>query len=169
MIRNNSILAAVVGFLALFWLWQGVVIATEYFLRWKRYRQASKFARKRGKPLLVVGRPGTPLRIYGCGDACIDLDQRVLIDCPNGGLVADIREIPFADGHFGAVFCSHIMEFLPEIAEAEKAMKEMQRVGDRVFLCHTLGPNLVWGWFGPTMRIWVSLKNGDPVFRKRPW
>ncbi|MBI2935079.1 MAG: methyltransferase domain-containing protein [Chloroflexi bacterium] len=161
-----SVIVVVVVFLVLS---QAAVIGAEYFLRWKRFRQAETFARQQEKPLLVIGRPGSPVRIYGCGDHCLDADPRVLVDCPRGGVVGDIRDIPFSDDYFGAVFCSHIVEFMPTVTDAETALKEMERVGGRLFLCHTHPLNLVWGWFGPTTRMWIARKRTGLVFRKRPW
>ncbi len=159
----------IVAAIALFSLFQGIVIALEYYLRWKRFRDAARFAREHHKPLLVIGRPGTPVRIYGCGDACLDADPQVMVDCPDCGIVGDIREIPFEDGHFAAAFCSHIVEFLPSPADAEKAMREMSRVAGRVFLCYTLPANLIWRWFGPTTRLWMAKTRNGFSLRKRPW
>ena len=155
--------------IALFLLSQAIVVTVEYYLRWRSFRRAAVFARAQGKPLLVIGRPGSPVRIYGCGDTCIDADSRVLQDCPAGGLVGDIRDIPFEDRHFGAVFCSHIVEFLPTVADAEKALAEMRRVADRMFLCHTLECNCLWRWFGGTTQLWVCSRQGCLRIRKRPW
>jgi len=166
---NHPFIAAAGGAAVVFVLSQMIVVAVEYFLRWNKFRQAAAFARSLGKPLLVVGRPGSPARIYGCGDVCLDADCRVGIDCPAGGIVADIREIPFEKGYFGAVFCSHIVEFLPDVADARKAIAEMERVGDRLFLCYTLEPNLLWRWFGRTTRLWISPRKKSLMIKKRPW
>ncbi len=167
--QNRPLLGLVLAVLALFFFSQIVVAKVEYFLRWKRYRDARSFAATKGKPLLVIGRPGSPLRVYGCGDVCIDLDRRVTTDCPECGLVTDVRHIPFGDKHFGAVFCSHILEYLPGVAEAQQAVAEMRRVADGVFLCYTLECNILWRWFSVAQRLWVFHRRGTVSFKKRPW
>jgi hypothetical protein len=166
---NNPVAGIIVGILASFLFSQLVVVITEYYLRWKRFRQAHSFASRRGKPLLIIGRPGSPLRLYGCGDVCIDIDPRVVNDCPECGLVADIKKIPFGDRYFGAVFCSHILEYLPSVAEAEKAVREMERVAERIFICHTLRWNLLWRYFSIAQVLWVSSTRGKITAKERPW
>lgn len=166
---NNLWLSVALGVLALFFLFQLGVVKIEYILRWKRYRDARSFAASRGKPLLVVGRPGNRLCIYGCGDVCLDIDDRVGRDCPEGGMVGDVRNIPFSDKHFGAVFCSHILEYLPEVDDGVRAAAEMQRVADRVFLCYTLECNFLWRWFAAEQCLWIFRSKNGVVFKKKPW
>lgn len=168
-IQNSPWLGLALTVLALFFFSQVAVVKVEYFLRWKRYRDARSFAADRGKPLLVIGRPGSPLRLYGCGDVCLDTDDRVGKDCPAGGMVGDVSNIPFGDGHFGAVFCSHILEYLPAVPDAERAVSEMKRVADRMFLCYTLEWNILWRWFSAATNLWVSCRRGAISFKKRPW
>ena len=150
-------------------VWQIGVIVAEYFLRWRRYRLALAVARARGKPLLVVGRPGGSIRIYGCGDVTMDINSKVLTDCPKGGVVADVRKIPFSDKYFGAAFCSHVLNVQERPEDATQGYQELQRVADRVFVCYTSPFNLFWRFLSGETRIWLTERDGRLYAHKRPW
>ena len=146
-----------------------LVVAHEYRLRRQKFLLAREAACRRGKPLLVVGRPGGWPSVYGCGDVTVDLDPRVLTDCPEGGQVTDVRDLPFDDRRFGAVFCSHVLDCLSTPEDVEKACQELRRVADEVFLCVTLAQNIYWRWFSREVHVWISEKDGRVTARSRPW
>lgn len=155
---------------AAFVLFQILVVAYEFWDRRNKFRQAQEYARSSGKPLLVVGRPGNNrIKVYTGGDVTIDLDPAVLTDCPKGGCVADVRNIPYPDGYFGAVFVSFVLDYLPSVQEFEKALAELQRVADKLIICYTLPLNLRWRFFGRKERLWINKKNGQLHARLRPW
>ncbi len=119
-----------------------------------------------GKPLLVVGGPwgNAGLRKalnwpnHGHGDVCLDLEP---LSCGEGHFVhGDVRQIPFPDGHFGAAFCSHVLEHLPTPQDCAKAVAELHRVADEVFLC-VPGRGTLMAWLAPEHHLWVDLGDGD--------
>lgn len=165
-------LSWIVGIVMAVVLSQVAVIALEFVDRWKKFRQAKAYSTMTGKPLLVVGRPGNNLiKVYKGGDVTLDLDPRVMDDCPQGGCVADVCSIPFPDGHFGAVFVSFVLDCLPSVDDFEKAMAELHRVADKVFICYTKPFNLRWRYFplANEVRLWISQKDGKLRARPRPW
>lgn len=163
---------AVLGVVAAVGLSQVAIISLEFVDRWKKFRQAKAYAEAVGKPLLVVGRPGNNhIKVYTGGDVTIDLDPRVLKDCPQGGCVADVCCIPFPDGHFGAVFVSFVLDYLPSVDDFEKALGELSRVADKVFICYTRSLNIRWRYLPipDEVSLWISQKNGRLQARPRPW
>jgi hypothetical protein len=137
-----------------------LVVTHEYRLRRRKYFLAREAAQQRGKPLLVIGRPGGWPSTYDCGDVTLDLDPRVLTDCPEGGQVGDVRQLPFADKQFGAVFCSHVLDCLSTPEDVDRAYGELCRVADEVFLCYTLPHNIYWRWISREVRVWINEKDG---------
>lgn len=92
------------------------------------YERATKAARKRGKPLLVVG---DPYGQYGCGqEGDVVLDVRTDATCPNQ-VRASTESIPYEDKRFGAVLASHTLE---HVCEPGRALAELKRVADEVFI-----------------------------------
>ena len=98
----------------------------------KGWREVEKL--RGAKPVLVVGTPkfGQPLG-HPCGDVTIDIDPRLTAWCP-GGQFVDVRDIPYADKHFSVAFASHVIEHLPNVREADLAMRELRRVADHVVI-----------------------------------
>lgn len=151
---------------------QVAVIAAEFTDRRRKFRQARAFAEAASKPLLVVGRPGNNrIRVYTGGDVTIDLDPEVLKDCPHGGCIADVRSIPFADGYFGAAFVSFVLDYMPSVPDFEKAVAELHRVADNVFVCHTRLFNIRWRYLPipDRVNVWISEKDGKLQARPSPW
>lgn len=168
----SGLVWAAIGAVFVIFLSQVAVIAAEFSDRYKKFRQARAFARAAGKPLLVVGRPGNNrIKVYTGGDVTIDLDPGVLKDCPQGGCVADVRSIPFHDGHFGAAFVSFVLDYMPSVPDFEKAMAELHRVADRVFVCHTKLFNIRWRYLPipDRVNVWISEKDGKLRARPSPW
>lgn len=153
-----------------FILFQIIVVAYEFWDRYKKFKRAQAYARLQEKPLLVVGRPGNNrIKVYTCGDVTLDLDPAVMKDCPEGGCIADVRSIPYPDAYFGAAFVSFVLDYLPSVQEFQKAVKELHRVADKVVICYTLPVNIRWRFFGRKERMWISKKNGQLHARLRPW
>ena len=94
-------------------------------------RQARKYADQRGLPLLNVGAGTGPTAMFGptfYGDVNVDLSGRKDVQHGTPGEVsyADAQDLSaFADGQFGAVFASHLVEHLPD---PEAAIREFLRV-----------------------------------------
>ncbi len=112
-------------------------------------------ARSHDKPLLVVGRP-TVARHYSCGDVTIDLDPAVLSDCPTGGQVADVRDLPFSNAYFGAAFASHVLEHLDNLEDVARAYAELSRVADHVIVASPSRQSII-SQMMPDHHLWVDM------------
>lgn len=111
------------------------------------YHAAEQAARRRHKPLLVIGRPRG--RAHGCGDVTVDIDRAVLTECPHG-VVADARNLSmFADRQFGAVYVGGVFEAVP--GNLRQAIREATRVADEVFVNH-IDPDSFSAEFHPETR-----------------
>ena len=94
-----------------------------------------------GKPLLVIGGPLGCLPsihqffipLHGCGDVCYDINPKACGDC-SVSIEGDIRNLPYRNGFFGAVFVSHVLEHLRTIEDLEIAISEMGRVADNIVM-----------------------------------
>lgn len=148
-------------------LWQGVVLYKENLERRIAYSSAQFYAKSAGKPLLVVGGPGAGsnrsllVRLFkmpqhGCGDVCLDLNAGACSICGAEVEVteADVRQIPYGDGYFGAAFISHVLEHLPTVDDAAAAVDELYRVADAVFIAGPSKQNL-YAWIHPDHHLWV--------------
>jgi hypothetical protein len=144
-----------------FGLWQGSVMLSQAIERQAKYQRAREIADRAGKPLLVVGGPlgGNPFRgiiripSYPCGDYCLDIDPGSCEGCSNI-VVADVRDIPFPDRFFGAVLCSHVVEHMPTIDHAIKAIEELYRVADKVLVASPRKASIL-AWLIPDHFLWV--------------
>lgn len=142
-------------------LWQLVVWALETRTKRQQYRAAEEYARKAGKQLLVIGGPwgvqparrwlGIPA--HRGGDVCLDITRKAVEGhtCP---IVASATDIPFEDKAFGAVFLSHVLEHLPTPEAARRAIQEMNRVGDAVFLVYPSRQSIA-AWIITDHHLWV--------------
>lgn len=149
----------------LFSLHQSLTHATQLAERRVKYQAARDQADIVGKPLLVVGRPKFSIN-HPCGDVTLDLDPRVQTECPNG-IVADVRDMPFPDGYFGAAVCEHVLEHLGSIADVQLAWQELHRVAETVFIA---GPRKysALAWFIPGHYLWVwQLDDGTLYVQSR--
>jgi len=125
-----------------------------------RYAAAERAALEAGKPLLVVGGPygAGPFRhtfnmpSHPGGDVCVDLWDRAC----DGSLfqIGDIRHLPFSDGQFGAVLCSHVLEHMADLEDATTAWAELHRVADSVFVALPTKASS-WAWLVPDHHLWV--------------
>lgn len=90
------------------------------------YKAARATADAARKPLLVVGEPDGE---YPCGDVTIDL--RPTSVCP-GHRTMNVEDLStFADKSFGAAIISFTLAYT---CKPEKALAELHRVADRVFI-----------------------------------
>ena len=167
-------LYSVLGVLVVVGIWQLVVLVVETRDKNQKYRAADTCARTRNKPLLVVGGPmGISRRrrffrlgmAHGHGDVSLDIDPRALEGSPCG-VVADVRRIPFADKSFGAVFVSHLLEHLPTVGDARRALDEINRVAEAVFIVYPLRQSIS-GWIIPDHHLWVWQKGNRTYLKQR--
>lgn len=152
----------------------GLLAAAEQVERDSKYRHAARWAALEHKPLLLIGGPlGAAgwrrtflFRAHGCGDVCLDLDARACGACPS--VEADVREIPFPEGYFGAALASHVLEHLDTPADAVTALNEMARVADHVLVAcpSKLSP---FGWLAPGHNLWVHQRPDGSVEIKPKW
>jgi hypothetical protein len=170
-----SIIYQIVGFgffLGLM-IWQGAALLHQTLDKNKKYEAASAVAAEAGKPLLVIGGPMgitwlrrfSKMMAHGYGDVCMDIDPRALRGCPSS-VLADIRHIPFTDKTFGAVFVSHVLEHLPNTGDARKAVSELNRVADAVFIAYPHKHYIV-SWLIPDHHLWVWQKDGRTYLKQR--
>jgi hypothetical protein len=129
------------------------------------FAEARSYADTVGKLLLVIGAPKTGLHMFHpCGDVTIDLNPDVPTDCEL--TVADVRDIPYPDLYFGAVYCSHVLEHLPTPEDACRAIEEMERVSERVFLVLPRKSSII-AWLHPDHHLWLSVDGNDVVIEQR--
>jgi len=150
-------------------VWQGVAHYKQALERQVKYEAARAYADSIGKPLLVVGGPwgANPFRsllkipAHGCGDVCIDIHPEACEGCSNT-VEADIRDIPFPDKYFGAALASHILEHLPTVDNCERAISELHRVANAVYVA---GPSKqsILAWLIPEHRLWVTQKQDGAI------
>lgn len=142
---------------ALWWLlgWSMKSYFTDVLLRRElASREAKAYARSKGKPLLNIG-AGGPRALQGQHiiPGAVNIDIMGRRDIPHGtpGAVTygDAYDLPFPDGHFGAVLASHIIEHLEDPG---RAVREWLRVvgGDQKAL-FVITPSwwATYGWLHP--------------------
>ncbi len=135
--------------------WELLLRLRESMDRWQAYSAALKEARGRGKPLLVIGCPQSHAISHPCGDVCLDIDSLRLARCQaESPMVGDIRKMTFPDKSFGAALCSHVLEHL-SLEDARRALSELQRVAEVVYVCSPTRPSLV-NWLYPEHQLWVD-------------
>ncbi len=154
--------------------WQLVVWLSEIRDKTRKYQASSSYALERNKPLLVVGGPlGISRRrrffklgmAHGQGDVCLDIDARAFEGSPCG-VVADVRHIPFADKSFGAAFASHLLEHLPTTNDAKRALDELNRVAEGIFIVYPYRQSIA-GWIIPDHHLWVWQRGNRTYLKQR--
>lgn len=137
-----------------------------YELRERRevFAQARAYADSVGKPLLVVGAPKRAYKNHPCGDVTIDNSPDVLASCPYE--IADVRNIPYPDKYFGTSFCSHVLEHLATIGDARRALAEMERVSDKVFVVSPHKESLA-AWLHPEHHLWLDENDKEFIIEQR--
>ncbi len=93
------------------------------FSRGFQLLRAKAYSRNHGKPMLNIGSG-----MFGYGDINMDIEY---FDVPNfvKGSIEDMRM--FKDKQFGSVYASHVLE---HVDDPDRALKEMERVADKVFV-----------------------------------
>lgn len=153
--------------------WQMAVWLGETRDKNRKYKAASACALKNNKPLLIAGGPwgNRPARrwlntpAHGNGDVCLDIEYRSMEGHPCG-VVASVTDIPFAEKSFGAAFASHLLEHLPTVAEAEKALDELNRVAEAVFIVSPSRQSIS-GWLTPGHHLWIWQKGNTTYLKQR--
>jgi len=167
------VLLIVAGVIVVLGAWQFFVWIVETRDKDRKFRAARAQADARGKPLLVAGGPygGRGFRnlvrlpAHPNGDACLDINPRAIAGCPNA-VLADVTQIPFANGAFGAAFASHLLEHLPNTSAAEMALAELHRVADAVYIAYPYRQSLG-GWLTRGHHLWVRQKGGTVLLTQR--
>jgi hypothetical protein len=166
------ILYSVIGIAVGILLWQFAVWMKEIRYKNLQCRLAIEYSQQQKKPLLVAGGPwgGRPWRrrlkipAHAMGDVTIDISKAAVEDHPKG-IVANVTNLPFPDKTFGAALASHLLEHLYDMKEAERALDELNRVADRVFIAYPSRQSLA-AWIIPDHRLWVWQK-GNVIFLKQ--
>jgi hypothetical protein len=154
-------------------VWQLAVWLDEIRDKNRKYKAAITYALESNKPLLIVGGPwgNKPIRhlfkmpAHGRGDVCLDIDPRALSNHPKG-VIADITHIPFSNKSFGAAFASHILEHLPTTNDAKKALAELNRVAEAVFIAYPSRQS-IGGWVIRDHHLWVWQKGNTTYLKQR--
>lgn len=107
-------------------------------------REAVEYSRRRNKPLLNVG-----AKLRKWGDVNCDINPVSGVD------FCDVHDLSqYGDKEFGAVLASHVLE---HITDPDKALRELNRVADKVFILtpHPLNPM---AWLYPPHK-WVFINS----------
>ncbi|MFC2051565.1 methyltransferase domain-containing protein [Chloroflexota bacterium] len=153
--------------------WQLAVWLGETRDKKKRYQAARTYALERSKPLLIAGGPWgnkqarrlLKMPAHGSGDVCLDINPNAMNGHPNG-VIANVTHIPFADKSFGAAFASHLLEHVPNTDDAKKALAELNRVAEAVFIVYPSRQSLA-GWLIPDHHLWVWQEGNTTYFKQR--
>ena len=159
---------------------QGAGIISRYTESHEKYAMAQAEARRLDKPLLVVGGPAGSadayqgvgwlqpftrtkaffqIKAHGCGDVCVDIEPHSCDGC--NYVYADIMDLPFSNKEFGAAYCSHVLEHMPDADGCQLAWSELHRVADVVFVCVPPKTSL-FAWMVPDHHLWVR-QTGEGV------
>ena len=154
-------------------IWQLVVWVVETLDKNRKYKAAEACAQESGKPLLIAGGPWGNKQIrhqlnlpaHGSGDVCLDVDRNAIGNHPNG-VIANVTHIPFSDKSFGAAFASHLLEHLSSTDEAEKALAELNRTAEAVFIAYPFRQSIT-GWLISDHHLWVWQKGNTTYLKQR--
>ena len=135
--------------------YQAFFTIKENIERHTHFNAALAFARLVDKPLLVVGlqrRFWEPPN----GDVTVDIDPEVLTI--EGGVLADVKNMPFTDKRFGAAYVAHILEHMETVLDVETAVNECMRIADRVYFLCPSPYGIISNFFCPShyLRIWFD-------------
>ena len=153
--------------------WQLAVWLGEIRDKNKKHKAARTHALDRNKPLLIAGGPWGSKQIrhwlkmpaHGNGDICLVIDRRAISGHPKG-VIADVTNIPFTDKSFGAAFASHLLEHLPTTGDAKKALAELNRVAEAVFIAYPSRQSIA-NWIIPDHHLWVWQKSNTTYLKQR--
>ena len=167
------ILYIVVGITVGILIWQLIIWMREIRHKNRQCRLALEYSKQLQKPLLVAGGPwgGRPWRrrlkiaAHAMGDVTIDISPTAVEGHPKG-IVANVTNLPFPDETFGAALASHLLEHLYDVNEAKRALSEMNRVAERVFIAYPSRQSIA-AWIIPDHRLWVWQKGNDIFLKQR--
>ncbi|MFC1928635.1 methyltransferase domain-containing protein [Chloroflexota bacterium] len=153
--------------------WQLAVWLGEIRSKNKRYEVARACALERDKPLLVAGGPWGSKRArhllkmpaHGNGDVCLDINRDAMAGHTNA-VIANVTHVPFSDKSFGAAFASHLLEHLPNTDDAERALAELNRVAEAVFVVCPSRQSIA-NWVIPDHHLWIWQEGNTICFRQR--
>jgi len=131
--------------------WEAFWYGEAFWRRKHLWRKARRTADREGGQLLVVGAPDG---MYPCGDVTVDMREPGDVDCPTY-VRANVAQLPFEDGQFGAVFISHVLE---HVCDPQAALAELRRVADHVFVAYPYWWRTV-TWASPG-HVWVMWPRG---------
>ena len=138
----------------------GVRANLENHAYWKLAREHCD---KVDKPLLLIGMRRAWKVALGMpnGDVTLDLDPAV--QSIKGGVLADERDMPFADKQFGACLNEHTLEHLHSAEDVQLAVNECFRVADKAIFTGPSPYSVFNNFFLPShyLRLWF-----DPVNNK---
>ncbi len=167
------VVMVIVGIILAIAIWQLLIWMFEIRDKNRKYKDASDYAKKSGKPLLVVGGPWGVKSFrrllnkpaHGNGDICLDIDRRAIEGHPSA-VVASCTDIPFDDKTFGAVFSSHVLEHMPTTNAAKQALAEMSRVAEAAFIAYPSRQSVA-AWIIRDHHIWIWQKKGKTYLKQR--
>jgi len=154
-------------------MWQLAVWISETRHKNRKYESAATYAKKMNKPLLIAGGPWGTKEIrrflntpaHGNGDICLDIDPCAFHDHPRG-VIADVTQIPFSAKSFGAAFASHLLEHLSTTEDAKRALAELNRVAEAVYIVYP-SKQSIGAWVKQEHHLWVWQKGNVTYFKQR--
>lgn len=164
-------LALLAGAIALWELY--LALGPRRVRRRQKYEQALLRAHETGKPLVVLGAPGTGAvnhtlgPDYGCGDLCIDLVG--CEGCSSSASGPAELILPELGDDSAVVFVSCTLEYVDDV---DRVWSELQRVSGGDLYLVTVEPASLTAWFYPGARrvIAAGATPGRPLrYKTLPW
>ena len=150
-------------------IYEGIIQLIERVDRVRAWRLAEDIANRLNKPILIVSRPkgrhpcGSKVR----GDVCIDVDPKVLRECPETGMVLSVYDVDkvFKEKQFAVAYVSHVLEHLeyPHIA-----LKKLLKVADHVVIVAPRKLSIA-AILHPEHKWWVHVKDNTVIFEGRDY
>jgi len=102
-------------------------------------------------------------------EVVVNIDLAVVPGCPKC-LAVDLEKaaLPFGDLEFDVALASHVLEHLPSRADCERAVRELQRVADRVYVAGPSRQSVI-AWLVPGHHLWVEEEGGVLYVEERTW
>lgn len=138
-------------------VYEGFIQAIELEERHHYYRLARDYCSEVSKPLLRIGMRRSPLEPPN-GDVTLDIDPSV--ERVSGGVLGDVRAMPFAGKQFGVCFNEHVLEHLRTASDVQVAVAECCRVADYAILLAPSPYSIVANLHpGHHLRLWFKAHN----------
>jgi len=148
------------------YLWQLAIQSVELEERLKLYSQAKEYARARGKPILIIGRPKGkhPCGELSEGDICLDIDPKVCEECPNCFVGnAEQLSLYFPRKYFA---CTVFMHSLEHMDNPIQALTEAEYVSDRIYIAAPRKSSIP-AIIHPDHKWWVWVEGNDVYLQSR--